>query len=313
MGRWRRAGSYIALLLVLGGPLSAGARQVPAGAPAGVEDLDQKAKRLFVAGQYAEAIEILARLYTETSNPVYLRNIGRCHQRLRDPDRAIGAFEEYLLRAKNITRAERDEVRGFIRELEEMKKRGGETGRSGGAGSTSPPLAAPGTSSTALSPSPASPSAPLPPPPAAGAAFPTAPVSGADLTPGPLASAPTEPQVPPFSPTASPTGQADLGASTGRPLARTAAMAAMALAGALVVGGGVVLATSWAKYKSAEKNCKGLYWCAENAAKSVEGRNRTAKILLGGGLVVGAAGVAVLLLNPAPASGGLALGVGGRF
>jgi tetratricopeptide (TPR) repeat protein len=305
MGRWRRAVSYIALLLVLGGPLSAGARQAPA-APAGVEDLDQKAKRLFVAGQYAEAIEILARLYTETDNPIYLRNIGRCHQRLRDPDRAIASFEEYLQKARNISKAERDEVRGFVRELEEMKKRNAEASRSGAETRPAPPGPAP--------PSPTIPSPAIMPPASPPASSSPAPSPApTDLVPGPLAVAPTDPQVAPFAPTASPTGPADLGASAGRPLARTVAVAAMALAGALVVGGGVALVTSWTKFKSAEKNCRGNYWCAETAAKSVEGRNRTAKILLGGGLVVGAAGVAVFLLNPAPAAGGLALGLRGRF
>ena len=99
-------------------------RPSPAGADkSSTEDLEGKAKRLFVAGKYAEAIDILARLYTETGNPIYLRNIGRCYQRLRDVDRAIASFEEYLLRAKNISKAEREEVQGFVRELEELKRR----------------------------------------------------------------------------------------------------------------------------------------------------------------------------------------------
>ena len=58
-----------------------------------------KARESFAAGRYDEALEIFAKLYAETLNPIYLRNIGRCHQKLKQPDKAIDAFHDYLPRA----------------------------------------------------------------------------------------------------------------------------------------------------------------------------------------------------------------------
>jgi hypothetical protein len=83
-------------------------------------ELDGRA--LFAKGDYQAALEIYATLFAEKSNPLFLRNIGRCHQRLKQPEKAIDAFREYLRRAK-VEAAERAEVDGFIREMEEQQKR----------------------------------------------------------------------------------------------------------------------------------------------------------------------------------------------
>src|SRR5262245_11374171 len=120
------AASLLMVLTLVAAPLRAHAEdagKAPAGKGQKAEDRDRKAKALFAAGRYQEAIDLLAQLYADTGNPTYLRNIGRCHQRLHDPERAISSFEEYLLRAKDITPAERDEVKGFIREMEELKSK----------------------------------------------------------------------------------------------------------------------------------------------------------------------------------------------
>lgn len=336
MTRPRATVAHIALLVSLLAPVaaSAAAAQTEPARPA-EEDLDQKAKRLFVAGQYAEAIDILSRLYTDTDNPVYLRNIGRCYQRLRDVDRAIASFEEYLLRAKNISKGEREEVQGFVRELEELKRRNPGSSAPAPAPSTakSPaPAPAPATAPARTTPLP-----PLSPPPR-----PTAPPIGANVVPplsvpppaatppAPAASPPAPAQVPLAPPPlTSPLAQAgpppaafpasppmtNLATGSERPLGRILAFGGLAVAGALAVGGGAFFVTSWTKYKSAEKSCRGNYWCADQAAKSVEGRNRASKLLLLGAVVTGAAGVTLLILNPAPETGarGLALGLGGRF
>ena len=42
-----------------------------------------KAREAFAAGRYEDALNLFAKLYAETLHPVYLRNIGRCHQKLR--------------------------------------------------------------------------------------------------------------------------------------------------------------------------------------------------------------------------------------
>ena len=61
---------------------------------------EMKAREDFAAGRYDEALELFAKLYAETLNAVYLRNIGRCHQKLRHPDKAIDAFQDYLAKGK---------------------------------------------------------------------------------------------------------------------------------------------------------------------------------------------------------------------
>jgi tetratricopeptide (TPR) repeat protein len=291
MTRARRSLAYLPILALLFAPVSALARQ--AGSAAAEEDLDRKAKQLFVAGKYAEAIDILARLYTDTNDPIYLRNIGRCYQRLRDFDRAIASFEEYLLRAKNVSKTEREEIRGFIQDLEALKRDKGADARPPAPAQTPPPASAP---------VPAAPIGTAPP------AAPPQPLPGTPLVPP---AAPPEAMPATFA-TPPPAGEVTAGTGTGRPLARTISMAGMAVAGALAVGGGVLYAASWAKYKSAEKKCPGMYWCAQDAAKAVEGRNRLSKIFLLGAAVTGAASVTVFLLNPARPSQ-VALGVGGRF
>ena len=82
-----------------------------------------KAREAFAAQRYQDALDLFAKLYAETLHPIYLRNIGRCYQNLDDPDRAISSFREYLRKAKNPTPDETREVEGFIKEMEELKRR----------------------------------------------------------------------------------------------------------------------------------------------------------------------------------------------
>jgi len=82
-----------------------------------------QARQEFAAGRYANALEIFAQLYAETLHPTYLRNIGRCHQELGDPDKAITSFRQYLAKAKDVKPSERQEVEGFIRDMEELKRK----------------------------------------------------------------------------------------------------------------------------------------------------------------------------------------------
>ena len=112
----------------------------------------------FARGDYDAALEVFSRLFAEKSDPVFLRNIGRCYQMLRRPDRAIGAFREYLRRDRNLTAEERGEVEGFIREMEQLKA---ELARTQGPGpavpspATPPPIAAEGRPPSALAAPPA--------------------------------------------------------------------------------------------------------------------------------------------------------------
>jgi hypothetical protein len=80
-----------------------------------------KARQAFAASRYDEAIEIFAQLYAETLNPIYLRNIGRCHQKKREPEKAIDAFQDYLAKGKSITPTERKEIQGYIKDMEHLR------------------------------------------------------------------------------------------------------------------------------------------------------------------------------------------------
>ena len=81
-----------------------------------------RARTYFGTANYKEALEIYARLYAETLHPTYLRNIARCYQNLGEPDKAISSFQEYLRKAKNLSREQRAEVEGYIAEMEQLKR-----------------------------------------------------------------------------------------------------------------------------------------------------------------------------------------------
>ena len=82
---------------------------------------EMKAREAFAAGRYDEALELFAKLYAQTLHPVYLRNIGRCHQKMRQPDKAIDKFNEYLAKEKKISADERKEIEGYIKEMETLR------------------------------------------------------------------------------------------------------------------------------------------------------------------------------------------------
>lgn len=82
--------------------------------------LEIQAREAFAAGRYDEALNRFAKLYAQTLHPVYLRNIGRCHQKMREPQKAIDAFRDYLAKGKNIPAEERAEIEGYIKEMEAL-------------------------------------------------------------------------------------------------------------------------------------------------------------------------------------------------
>ena len=83
---------------------------------------EMKAREAFASGRYDDALGLFAKLYAETLHPVYLRNIGRCHQKMRQPEKAIDKFREYLAKEKKISADERKEIDGYIKEMEVMQE-----------------------------------------------------------------------------------------------------------------------------------------------------------------------------------------------
>jgi hypothetical protein len=87
--------------------------------------LEMKAREAFAAGRYDEALDTFAKLYAKSLNPVYLRNIGRCFQKKREPQKAIDEFQDYLAKTKSgkykISGDERAEIQGYIKEMEALR------------------------------------------------------------------------------------------------------------------------------------------------------------------------------------------------
>jgi len=46
---------------------------------------------------------------------------ARCHQKLRQPEKAIDQFREYLAKEKKISADERKEIDGYIKEMEALR------------------------------------------------------------------------------------------------------------------------------------------------------------------------------------------------
>ena len=110
----KRGGAALGAVLVIVLALAGAAHADHAG--------EMKAREDFAAGRYDEALQTFAKLYAETLNPIYLRNIGRCQQKLKQPDKAIDAFHDYLIKGgKKISADERAEINGYIKEMEALR------------------------------------------------------------------------------------------------------------------------------------------------------------------------------------------------
>jgi tetratricopeptide (TPR) repeat protein len=84
---------------------------------------EMQAREAFAAGSYKEALDIYTKLYAEKLHPTYLRNIGRCYQKLKEPEKAIDTFRDYLNKAKNLAASEQKEIDGYIADMESLKER----------------------------------------------------------------------------------------------------------------------------------------------------------------------------------------------
>ncbi len=104
--------AFLAVLCALVGARASTAQASPVSAP------ELRARQDFAAGRYQEALEIFAELYAKTADPIFLRNIARCYQKQNRADEAIENFREYLNKAKKLAAGEKNEIEGYIRDLE---------------------------------------------------------------------------------------------------------------------------------------------------------------------------------------------------
>jgi tetratricopeptide (TPR) repeat protein len=89
---------------------------------------EREAVEAFVTGQYQHALELFGKLYAETVHPTYLRNIGRCYQKLGDVDRALETFRDYLHKVPNLPPRERAEIEEYMADLQARKRARGDDG-----------------------------------------------------------------------------------------------------------------------------------------------------------------------------------------
>ena len=93
--------------------------------PARAQDRDQReleAKKACLGGHADKGIELLADLYTDTNDPTYIYNQGRCFEQNGRAGEAITRFREYLRKATTLPPDERAQLQKHIDELEAEAK-----------------------------------------------------------------------------------------------------------------------------------------------------------------------------------------------
>ena len=82
------------------------------------ESKERAAKKACLVGDVEKGVEILADLYVDTNDSVYLYNQGRCFEQNGKNDQAVLRFKEYLRKAKKLPKTESDAVLQKIAELQ---------------------------------------------------------------------------------------------------------------------------------------------------------------------------------------------------
>ncbi len=103
--------AFVSALVVVSRPAQA----------APIDKREVEARADFAAGRYQKAVDTFAQLFADTGDPLYLRNIGRCYQKMKRAQEAIDSFQEYLLKGKNLAKSERQEIEGYIKEMQALK------------------------------------------------------------------------------------------------------------------------------------------------------------------------------------------------
>jgi hypothetical protein len=251
------------------------------------ERREKKALTDFSAGKYQEAIDLMAELYADFQEPMYYRNIGRCYQKLGDPDRAIAAFEEFLAKAKDASPASVAETKDFIRQMQELKQK-----RTAEHAPPPPPPLTPGQGSTGAATATGNTTTTTTPTAGTGAGT-TVAVGGGTTTghdAGPAGTIIAPPPPPP------PTAHGGGG--------RVAGWVLLGGGAVLAAAGGGVLYSSWAEYNNAKdnKHCPNTTPDCMTSADMVKSRNMIATVLLVSGALAAVVGGVVLVVSPSASS-----------
>ena len=79
---------------------------------------EKAAKKACATGDYAKGVDLLADLYVESNNLLWVYNQGRCYQQNNRWEQAISRFREYLRKAKDISESDRAETERQIADCE---------------------------------------------------------------------------------------------------------------------------------------------------------------------------------------------------
>lgn len=85
---------------------------------ASYEVRERSAKRACLTGDPTEGVAILTDLYLDTKDPTHLFNQGRCFEQNRRYEDAVGRFREYLVKAKNLSQADKTDTEQHIASCE---------------------------------------------------------------------------------------------------------------------------------------------------------------------------------------------------
>jgi hypothetical protein len=323
-----------------------GADRSARGNTTSAQERGDAAAKAFLQGHYEDALAIYLDLYVSTGRPEYLRNIARCQQSLKQYDRAIENFKEYMRRAESMRAAEKNEIQSYINDMQTARAQEQSPPAQPRAGTPPPPAAEPSAaaqSAPAAPPSPAaqaSPGAQLPtgwgpaPPPTAAPpgsdAYAQSPAmqpqdspsrpgaypapGGAEQPPGPgvsapgaVAMAPSAPVLLQKTPSAPPRRRSPL---------KVAGVVAMIAGGALVAAGSVFLLSSQAAHdQGKDMGCPmpGSTYCRQQA-DTVSALNTVSLVTYIAGGVAAAGGLTLFLLAPSPSSSGQQhIGIAARF
>jgi hypothetical protein len=295
--------------------------KAPASTAAERQARGDAAARAFLTGKYEDALHIYSELYIASDGrPEYLRNIGRCQQKLKQYDLAIDTFRDYLRRMKKISAEERREVEGFISEIEtaRLNQASGGADKAEKPAETPPPAPPP----VVAAPQPA-PAQPAPLPPIYTAPAPQSPAPA----PAPTYPQPTQPQYgyPAQGYQQAPAPSGTLTTTTpppAPPRRKSSAMKVVGIVGIVVgavvlVSGVSALALSRSTYDAAKKDgCPNTGTDCATKADTVDVLNTTSKALFIAGGAIGILGVTLVVVAPSSTPARetqVGLGFTGRF
>jgi hypothetical protein len=245
------------------------------------------AKKAFYSSDYEKAKEIYSTLISEFDDYIYLRNIARCYEQMKQPGPALDNFKAYLKRAgSSLSEKETQEITERIAAMEKLVAEATEA--------ESKKQAAP-QAAQEISPASAAPPPTLPPP-APEANQPTAAPSPAVNSAGGLDLS-GQPQ-----PSAQPSALRPLG------------FALLITSGVAALVGGVLMYSTWSTYDdNKDGKCGDVTGCA-NARDNLNTKKLWSKISFGAAAGAAMLGGTFLYIAPSPRfSRDVAFGMGWTY